>query len=52
MSFMKTGKRLRGIVGNVLFSLYFNMASELARLQVRENEVKSHDLTSSLTKDT
>lgn len=35
--FTKPGKRF---LGNVLFSLYFIMASELSRIQVRQNEVK------------
>jgi hypothetical protein len=37
VSFTKTGKRF---LGNVLFSLYFMMASEFSRIQVRQNEVK------------
>lgn len=45
----KTGKK-NGIVGNVLFSLYFNMASESTRIQVRQNEVKGHDCADILTR--
>lgn len=37
VSFIKTGKRF---LGNVLFSLYFIMASEFSRIQLRQNEVK------------